>query len=283
MKYDPSFVSCRQILSDEDKLSLRILSQVYTLAQFRADTRNYEEVAVDFIYTSAKIEGNTYDRIDTDNLVRMGITAGGKKWSDAVMIVNLRNGFDSVMNNDKPIDIDYLRYLHKILMKDLLPEKEQGLVRMSGVHIGASTYTPIADPMRLSTEIKFILPEVQKYQDPFEKAIYLHCNLAYLQYFRDGNKRTARLMQTASLVKDDVLPLFFSDTLIEQYKRATIGYYETGDYKPYVSFFKENYKLAIANLVGEEKMSEIVKSKLESFRAANPVKDQEGTNTPIND
>lgn len=52
---------------------------------------------VDFVYTSAKIEGNTYDRIDTDNLLRFGVTAGGKRHSDAVMLVNLRNGFEQVM------------------------------------------------------------------------------------------------------------------------------------------------------------------------------------------
>ena len=121
---------------------------------------------------------------------------------------------------------------------------------MEGVRIGASVYEPLTDPNRLKTEIRFIFQQADRYDDAFEKSIYLHCNLAYLQYFKEGNKRTARMMQTAALVQNDVLPLFFSDTSIGAYQRATVTYYETGDYAPYAKLFKENYELAITKLLG---------------------------------
>jgi Fic family protein len=239
-------------LSDADKQELQTIANAYTLEQFCKDVRNYEEMMVDFVYTSAKIEGNTYDRIDTDNLLRMGITAGGKRYSDAIMLVNLRDAFSWVMKADEStrLDLDYLGNLHKILMKDLLPLHEQGIGRTSPVSIGASRYKPLADAQRLRVEIKFILDESFQYINLFERAIYLHCNLAYLQYFRDGNKRTARLMQTAALVQGNVLPLFFQDTLIDQYQRAIVGYYETGEYEPYVAFFKKNYNMVCQNFLG---------------------------------
>src|ERR1035437_1027216 len=97
MQYNPSFVGHRPILTDEDKLWLHGLASKVSLAQFRSDARSYEETIVDFVYTSAKIEGNTYDRIDTDNLLRLGVTAGGKRYSDAIMLINLRDGFGRVM------------------------------------------------------------------------------------------------------------------------------------------------------------------------------------------
>lgn len=253
MQYNPYFVGHRPILTDEDKLWLHKLDSRYPLDQFRADTRSYEETIVDFVYTSAKIEGNTYDRIDTDNLLRLGLTAGGKKYSDAIMLVNLRDGFGKVMATEATteLDLDYLCDLHKVLMKDLLPVHEQGIVRTTAVTIGATNYKPPADAGRLRSEAKFILPEANKYTDPFERAIYLHCNLAYLQYFRDGNKRTARMMQTAALMQGNMLPLFFNDALIDRYQRTTIQHYETGDYTPYISFFKDNYEIAIEKLMGE--------------------------------
>lgn len=252
MQYDPSFVSHRPILSDEDRQWLHRLTRIYPLARFKSDHRNYEETVVDFVYTSAKIEGNTYDRIDTDNLLRFGVTAGGKRYSDAVMLVNLRNGFEQVMGIEPgdALDLDYVCDLHKTLMRDLLPVNEQGIGRSSDVNITGSTYSPLSDMSRLRTEIRFVLNEAKKYTDPFEQSIYLHCNLAYLQYFRDGNKRTARLMQTASLVRAKVLPLLFKDTLIGKYQRATLQYYETGNYNSYVDFFKENYELAVFALAG---------------------------------
>ncbi|MDP2751519.1 MAG: Fic family protein [Rhodocyclaceae bacterium] len=254
MQYNPDFVVRRPILSDEDKHLLQSLIRAYPLNSFRADERNYEEMTVDFVYTSAKIEGNTYDRIDTDNLLRRGVTADGKRYSDAVMLVNLRNGFEQVMGIEPstPLDFDYLCDLHKVLMRDLLRPDAQGLGRQGAVQIGATTYKPLADPMRLRTEIKFILSESEKYSDVIEQAIYLHCNVAYLQYFKDGNKRTARMMQTAALVRGGLLPLFFSDILISKYIRSTVDYYETGDYTPYVGFFIENYRLVVTHLLGHE-------------------------------
>jgi len=243
MQYQSDYPAFRPILSQEEQSFLHDLAQRYSLDFFRQDARNYEEMTTDFVYTSARIEGNTYDRIDTDNLLRAGITAGGKRYSDALMLLNLRDGFEQVMRVDERtcLNAEYLCDLHKTVMKGLLPEKEQGIVRMTSVRIGATVYRPLSSPERLRTELGFILSEADKYDDPFEQAIHLHCNLAYLQYFRDGNKRTARLMQTASLVKNNILPLFFKDTLIDTYQRAVIAYYESGSYAPYVEFFKENY------------------------------------------
>lgn len=258
MKYQPEFIGKRPILNNVDKTFLAELANRYTLKHFHQDIRNYDELAIDFVYTSAKIEGNTYDRLETDNLLRLGITAGGKRHSDALMLINLRNGFNHVMQTESNtvLDLDYLGDLHTILMKDLLPPYEQGIVRTSPVNITATRYKPPSDPKQLRTEVRFILDQASEYTNPFEQAIYLHCNLAYLQYFRDGNKRTARLMQTAALVRGQVLPLFFDQSLIEKYLRATVNYYETGDYDPYIEFFKENYSLTILSLTGEMQIEE---------------------------
>lgn len=252
MRYNQTFMSKRKILSDEDIKLLESLSALCSLEDFRKDARNQEEMMVDFVYTSAKIEGNTYDRIDTDNLLRMGVTAGGKKYSDAIMLVNLRLGFGRVMETGEMdvFDIDYLGNLHKTLMRDLLPPQEQGVGRRTSVSIGASSYTPLDDAVRLRTEVKFMLGEENKYENAFERAIHAHCNLSYLKFFRSGNNQTARLMQTAALTKDGKMPLFFSDSLIDKYQRATVEYYESGDYAPYVEFFKQNYELGMVKLVG---------------------------------
>ena len=259
MQYQPAYAAARPILTAEEKAQLAALARRYPLATFRADTRNYDELAVDFVYTSAKIEGNTYDRLDTDNLLRLGITAGGKRYSDAVMLLNLRHAFEHVMQTEAHtrLDMDYLGNLHHMLMDGLLPAHEQGIVRTSPVSISGPRYRPPADPLQLRTEAKYILEQADQYRDPFEQAIYLHCNLAYLQYFRDGNKRTARLMQTAALVRGVVMPLFFHDSLIERYQRATVHYYESGDYAPYIAFVKDNYRLTIESLTGADTLARL--------------------------
>lgn len=242
MQYDPSQIEHRPILGSAQKDTLNALAQRYTLAEFLGDARNLEETMVDFVYTSAKIEGNTYDRLDTDGLLRLGVTAGKKRFSDALMLLNLRDGFQHVIATeaDTPIfSLDYVRHLHQMLMQGLLPRQEQGMVRQGAVRIGASSYTPPASAQTLCTEMQHLLKTAPLYDNPFERAIYLHCNLAYLQYFRDGNKRCARMMQTASMVQHGLMPLLFHEHLISDYQRTLVHYYESGEYGPYCNFFLE--------------------------------------------
>lgn len=253
MKYNPLAIMHKEILTDFEKEWFLTLSKNYPLQTFLKDNRNFEEAAVDFVYTSAKIEGNTYDRLDTDSLIRGGRTAGGKQYSDALMILNLKNAFDMVIKCDMSVQIDkdYTCNLHAVLMDNLLLKEEQGLVRKTAVSISATEYEPLESFVKLSEEFKTIFEESKKYANVFERAIYLHCNLAYLQYFKDGNKRTARLIKTATLVQGGVLPLFFNEKLIDKYRRAIVNYYETGGYKQYIDFFKENYAMSIEKLLGK--------------------------------
>ena len=254
MQYDSAHLNKKPILSDRQKNTFNAIVKACPLSLWLEKSRNFEEWMVDFVYTSAKIEGNTYDRVDTDNLLRLGITAGGKRYSDAKMLVNLRDGFNTVMQADAKtvLDEDYLCDLHKTLMTELLPIGQQGIVRTDPVRIGASSYRPLSDPLKLKSEMKALLSQADTHEDPFERAIYLHCNLAYLQFFQDGNKRTARLMQTAALVQTGITPLFFQDTLIDQYQRAVVNYYETGSYESYAAFFSKNYEMVAAQMLGED-------------------------------
>jgi len=254
MQYQYSFIEYQKILSDAEKALLQDLSEKYTFAQFVQDSRNFKELAIDFVYTSAKIKGNTYERVDTDNLLRLGITAGGKRYSDAVMLLNLKEAYNKIINIDfyNLVNYEYLCNLHKIITQKLLPDFEQGTIRDLPVRFKEqfTKYKPLPNNNNsvIHEELKHLFNNANLFNNPFEQAIYLHCNLAYLQCFIEGNKRTARLMQDAVLVRSDNLPLFFSDSLIDDYQRALAQYYETGEYKAYVDFFIKNYSLVINNL-----------------------------------
>lgn len=266
--YDPAFVEFQPILSNEDRALLRGLAARYPLSRFQREPRNYEEMRIDFVHTSAKIEGNTYDRIETDALLRFGVTAGGKRYSDAVMLVNLRDSFERAMlvESGTTIDRDYVCDLHKIAMRDLLPASQTGIVRSNPVAVGGTEYHPLDDPRRIRAEFDAIMETAGKYADPFERGIYLHCNLAYLQPFQDGNKRTARMMQTVALVQGGVLPVFPGEAQVTQYIGATINYYDTGKYDRYVEFFRDAYRRGVERIAGPERGD-----RSQALRAAKPV------------
>lgn len=71
-----------------------------------------------------------------------------------------------------------------------------------------------------------------------ERAVYIHCNIAKLQPFIDGNKRTSRMMESIVLMNADIVPVYSSrDADILNYRKGLIGFYETGNYSPYADYF----------------------------------------------
>ncbi len=67
--YRPNFTNQRQIFSLTEQEYLFDLSSRLPLSLLTDSSRNIEEIGIDFIYSSAQLEGNTYDRHDTQALL----------------------------------------------------------------------------------------------------------------------------------------------------------------------------------------------------------------------
>lgn len=83
-----------------------------------------------------------------------------------------------------------------------------------------------------------ISKEQKEYLDPLEKAVFLHCNLARLQPFIDGNKRTARMVESLVLMKNNIVPIYSTkDEDFVRYRDGLLKFYETKDYSKYADYF----------------------------------------------
>lgn len=226
--------------SQQEKL-LRATSS-FPLDSFLSNPVLIECLGVDFIYSSAKLEGNAYTRSDTLNLLKLGITAGGKLYSDARMILNLRDAYSEVLAvKERPIDWQLVCDLHATLAKDLLPVDYCGIARQDAVRISGTDYTPPVGQRYLNEELKYLLDVATQLSDPFVRAVYLKLNLCYLQHFQDVNKRTARMVQTSALIAGGVMPLLSGYAKSQGYIEAIVHYYNTGSYEPYLDWFVSSY------------------------------------------
>lgn len=201
------------------------------------------ELAIVWSFYSGKIEGNSYNYVEAEALLKDGITSL-RKYEDALMLCNLYNTFLSeveLINNAKKqetINKTTLLRLHHSIIKGLVPKKEAGVIRTQAVRIHGTKHMPSQDPQEIKRELKHILISQNEYTNPLEKAIYLHCNLARLHPFIDGNKRTARMMESIVLMNADIIPVYSSkDADIMNYKKGVIAFYETKDYSVYSDFF----------------------------------------------
>ena len=201
-----------------------------------SDLRSNEikDLAVVWCYYSGKIEGNTYTYVETEALLKDGITSE-KKYEDAKMLKNLYNTFISELEyinkgkNQEMIDERTLFRVHQSISTGLVSDEESGFLRTRAVRISGTEYIPPKDE---------ILYEQEQYTNPLERAVYIHCNIAKLQPFIDGNKRTSRMMESIALMNANIIPVYSSrDADILNYRKGLIAFYETGNYSPYADYF----------------------------------------------
>ena len=210
-----------------------------------SDLRSNEikDLAIVWCYYSGKIEGNTYTYVETEALLKDGITSE-KKYEDAKMLKNLYNTFISELEyinkgkNQEVINERTLFRVHQSISTGLVSDEESGFLRTRAVRISGTEYIPPKDLHDIRAKLNEILYQQEQFTNPLERAVYLHCNIAKLQPFIDGNKRTARMVESIVLMNADIIPVYSSrDADILNYRKGLIGFYETGNYSPYADYF----------------------------------------------
>jgi len=242
MKYNPDFLNNITVFTQNELNTLESINNNITLNTFIENKNLTQKFGFDFVYTSAKIEGNTYSKADALTLLDYGKTSGGKNYSDAKMLINLNKAFKYILTDDCNINKHKIRTIHHILADDLVDDEDRGSVRKKGVLIKGSEYIPLTDSISLESELDRLLNINKTITNPYDKALHLHNNLAYLQYFADVNKRTARTMLNLSLKCDNKMLLIPNEEFIHIYIDGILEYYEKGTSLKSKEFFIKSYQ-----------------------------------------
>ncbi len=200
----------------------------------------FERLLIDLAWASSRLEGNTYDRLDTKMLLELGVHAEGKDAADAQMILNHKKAIELLVEHAE--DLDFNRYtvlnLHAALSENLLNDaRDEGRLRTRIVHITGTTYTPLAIPQRLEELFDLLLDKVRAIPDPFEQAFFVMVHIPYLQPFTDVNKRTSRLAANLPLIKANLCPLSFIDVPERAYTESMLAIYEDRRIEPLRDLF----------------------------------------------
>jgi len=184
---------------------------------------------IDLSWASSHLEGNTYSRLDTRELIEHGKAARGKGAIETQMILNHKTAIELLVENID--EAEFNRYtlmnLHSALAENLLPNPaDEGRIRQHAVDIGKSVYRPLSTPQQIEEILGTLLNKVNQISDPFEQSFFMMVHLPYLQPFADINKRTSRLAANLPLFQANLCPLTFLDVPEQAYGRATLGVYE---------------------------------------------------------
>ena len=184
---------------------------------------------VDLSWASSKLEGNTYSRLDTQNLIEFGQIAKGKDVIETQMILNHKAAIEMLIEEADEVDFDAFTFknLHAVLSQDLMrDEQASGRLRRRPVDISGTVFHPLALPQVIEDCFALLLNKAAAIPDPFEQAFFLMVQLPYLQPFEDVNKRVSRIGANIPLFKHNLCPLSFIDVPEQAYIEGTLGVYE---------------------------------------------------------
>jgi Fic family protein len=188
-----------------------------------------EQLLIDLSWSSSRLEGNRYSLLATEELFKSGSSLGD---TDTVMLLNHKRAIEFMVDAvpEYGLTQPIVRNLHAVLMQDLLETTDAlGAVRNMVVNIHGSVYLPAQVPSLLEEMLATVIDKARLVKNPVEAAFFLWVNLAYLQPFEDGNKRTSRLAANIPLMLYNCAPLSFLDVDQQDYALAMMGLYENLD------------------------------------------------------
>jgi len=184
---------------------------------------------VDLSWASSRLEGNTYTRLDTQNLIERGQVATGKDAIETQMILNHKAAIEMLIDGADEVGFDAFTFknLHAVLSQDLLRDPlASGRLRRRPVDISGTVFLPLALPQVIEDSFALLLAKAAAIADPFEQAFFLMVQLPYLQPFEDVNKRVSRIGANLPLIQHNLCPLSFVDVPERAYVEGTLGVYE---------------------------------------------------------
>lgn len=209
--------------------------------------RELERFIIEFSWKSSQIEGNTYDLLETETLIKQKIAAKGHSKEEAVMILNHKEVFDAILKEKesfKKITLADLTQIHRILAKGLGVSSG---VRDQPVRITGTLYQPLSSRHEIEEVLRKLIEHINRLEFPPEKALVAAAMVAYIQPFADGNKRTARVLSNTLLMAFDYFPLSYRDVDVNEYRRAMIVFYEQNNLYHLKRLFLEQLKFAVNN------------------------------------
>lgn len=209
--------------------------------------REFERLMIELSWKSSQIEGNTYDLLDTEQLLKYNIPSSGHPQEEATMLLNHKAAIEYIRQNAdlyQELSIGKIIDIHTLLIKGLNISKN---LRKRLVRITGTKYTPPENSFVVEESVEKLCDLINKTENAFAKAFLAVLMISYIQPFEDGNKRTARLLANAILMNAEMCPLSYRSVNPSDYKKAMLLFYEVNNITAFKKIFASQYHFAVEN------------------------------------
>ena len=208
--------------------------------------RTLERFLIDLSFASSAMEGNTYNQLETEALIKYGEEAQGKTHDETLMILNHKLAISFLLENlDAPFNLSFANRAHTLLMRGLLKPKDLGVTRKNEARIGGSSYRPSVSASELRSGLSSTLYKADQIDDPFEAMVFLVANTSYVHHYEDGNKMMGRILANIPLLRKGLPPLSFVGINKADYTQGLLEYYERKNTSTLSNALVEGYLQAV--------------------------------------
>jgi Fic family protein len=207
--------------------------------------KEFERLTIELSWKSAQIEGNTYDLLDTEQLLKYNILSKKNSKEEAIVLLNHKIAIDfsnTHAKEFKKLSTRNITELHTLLTSNMGIAKN---MRKRVVRITGTKYTPPENQFLIEEYLQNAVELINKKKNIYEKALLAILLISYIQPFEDGNKRTARITANALLIGHKYCPLSYRSVVSTDYKKAILLFYEINNLSAFKKLFIEQYEFAV--------------------------------------
>jgi Fic family protein len=205
-----------------------------------------------FVYATNAVEGSTLTLGETVAVLEHGITIGGKPLSDHFDAVNGQKAYTMMLGLAQKralITLDTVLDLHRAVVGDVT---YAGQLRDEAVYIRGSLHVP-PNHVKVSRLVDEMLARydegISAGEHPVRVASTLHFDLLTIHPFKDGNGRTARLLENLHLIREGFAPILIGPEEKPRYfgvlERSQVAIPGVGDPTEFVGYMADLEKSSL--------------------------------------
>lgn len=180
---------------------------------------------IQLIHSNSKFEGINTTLPQTKTIVE-GMGVSGVSIDAIGVIVNLKRGWEYVINSTDNFDNNSAKKINEIVSRD--DAIDSVAIRTGNIQIGGVDYEPkIPTEDQLINDISICINNES--QSKTQNIIELMYKMMRKQYFGDGNKRTAILFSNYYMIRNGLGVLNINEQQMEKFNELLSAYYNSND------------------------------------------------------
>lgn len=200
----------------------------------------YDEIKIEFLYHSNKLEGSTFDEQNIADLITQKKVTGEHFLDDIIETKNSIELFDEVIDTlEEPLDKYLLWNWHRILKKGSVDD-EIGNTGKWKVYPNKllNVDLKLAEPYQVENLIFNLLEDWKESAKDINAIADFHQRFEHIHPFQDGNGRIGRFIILRQCIKNDVDLIAIDNVYNKEYKSALYRAQKTNDSTDLINIFK---------------------------------------------